>query len=729
MAHHRPRTALTGALLVASVALGVTGLAPAAHAVVGDPAADGTYAFTARIDIGDGARRCSGALVDPYWVLTAASCFADDPSGSFQIRAGKPAQATRAVIGRTDTTATTGQSRTVVELAPRTDRDLVLARLNRPVTDITPAAVAAGMPVTGESLLSTGYGRTATEWAPLRMHQGDFSVDTVGVETLAVTGKGADAICAGDTGGPLFRTVNGSPQLAGVNSRSWQGGCYNSTETRTGALATRLDDIRDWVTTRVQAARIVDFNGDGVRDTAVADPQATVAGVKTAGLVRVVLGGGKGTQELSQNTAAVSGGVEEGDQFGSALATVDHNLDGYTDLVVATPAEDLDGAADAGVVQVIHGSADGLAKGPAEVRFQQGEGSGAIGASASEAGDRFGHALAASVTTAGDPVLVIGAPGEDLDGVADAGNSFYVRGSVNAAISQPKPGVPGDAETSDRYGTTVAASPTHIAIGTPFENIGDKGDAGTVQLFTHTINADGLPTPLRGIDQDVTGPDISGASETSDKLGAAVAMVPYRATASSATAPTDSVLAIGIPGEDFDTRADGGRVIVLRVTPAGTVTELPDLHQDVADVAGSTEAGDRFGEQVSAVAAAPGAVASATNTLIAVGIPGEDLGTAADAGSVYVFSPVGAPGANDRPVEPGRYGVPGAPVASANMGSSLHTTGTHLYIGMPKAGSFGSAYVVPWGNVLAAGTETVAVLAPGSDGLPAAGVAFGTVVR
>jgi hypothetical protein len=730
VAHHRPRTALTGALIVASAAIGVTGLAPAAHAVVGDPAADGAYAFTTRLDIGDGARRCSGALVDPYWVLTAASCFADDPSSSFQVRAGKPALATTAVVGRTDTTTSTGQSRTVVELVPRTDRDLVLARLNRPVTGITPAAVASGMPVNGESLVSTGYGRTATEWAPLRMHQGEFTLDTVGVDTLAVTGKNGDAICAGDTGGPLFRTVNGSPQLAGVNSRSWQGGCFNSTETRTGAVGTRLDDIRDWVTTRVQAARVTDFNGDGVRDTAIADPQATVATVTKAGVVHVVLGGGKGTLALSQNTAGVGGGAEANDQFGSALAVVDHNLDGYTDLVVGTPAEDVGTAADAGLVQVLYGSADGLTKGPAELSLVQGEGAGAVLASASEAGDRMGHALAAGVTTAGDPYLVIGVPGEDLDGLANAGSSFYLRGSTNRAINQGAVGVHGTVEAEDRFGTTVAASPQHLAIGTPYEAIGTDDDSGGLEILSHTLSADGIPTPLAGVDQDGTAPEISGASEAGDKFGFSLAMASYRPTASASTAATDSILAIGSPGEDNSTDADTGRVVNLRITAAGAVSELPEFNQGSTNVSGDPEANDRFGEQVSAVSLAPGAVASTKNTLIAVGVPGENIGTVADAGSVTVFTPIGAPGDTEVVVEPGKAGVPGAPGAGQLMGSALFAGGTHLYVGMPKGpGTYGSAYAVPWGNVTDAGAESAVTYAPGSGGLPAAGVAFGTVVR
>ncbi|MFE9171708.1 LamG-like jellyroll fold domain-containing protein [Streptomyces kebangsaanensis] len=239
---------MAGGLLAASLAAGL--LAPvSAQAVTGTAALDGEYAFTAKLDIGsrETQRACSGVLVNTQWVLTAASCFADDPAQNPQVAAGKPKWATTATIGRTDLGKTAGQVRQVTELVPHGDRDLVLARLATPVTNITPVTLSSSAPTAGEELRGTGYGRTKDEWVPNRLHSGAFSVDSVGSTEVSITGRDGAAVCMGDTGGPVFRVTGGKAELVAVNSRSWQGGCLGSDETRTGAVSTRTDDVTGWI--------------------------------------------------------------------------------------------------------------------------------------------------------------------------------------------------------------------------------------------------------------------------------------------------------------------------------------------------------------------------------------------------------------------------------------------------------------------------------------------------
>lgn len=239
----RPQRRL--ALLAAGATAAATLLtAPGAHAVVGTPVPDGTHAFTAHLDIGgNGTRSCSAALVAPEWLVTAASCFAADPQSGTAPAAGKPALKTVATIGRADLTGTGGHVAEVTQIVPRAGRDLVFARLASPAAGITPVKLATTAPAAGDTLTALGYGRTKTEWVPGKLNQANFTLDAVAADTLAMTGKTADdSVCKGDTGGPVLRaTSGGSYELVAVNSRSWQGGCHGSTETRTGAVAARTD--------------------------------------------------------------------------------------------------------------------------------------------------------------------------------------------------------------------------------------------------------------------------------------------------------------------------------------------------------------------------------------------------------------------------------------------------------------------------------------------------------
>ncbi|MGI5196345.1 S1 family peptidase [Streptomyces sp. CA-288835] len=730
MSRSRPRATVTVAALVAAAAAATSLTTAPAFAVAGDPVAGGTYAFTAKLVMGDTERACSGALVAPQWIATAASCFATDPQQPGTVIAGKPAWKTTATIGRTDLASTTGTVSTVVEIVPHQGRDLVLARLARPATGVTPVPLASAAPAASESLKAAGYGRTKTQWVPGKLHSSAFTVNGVpAADSVNLAGASAtSAICAGDTGGPVMRETGGKAELVAVSSRSWQGGCFNSEETRTDAVATRVDDVAAWIEATVSTPRPTDFNCDGAEDLAIGDPKATIGGDANAGLVRVMYGGGKGNAEFTQDLDSVPGGSEAGDWFGEQLAVFDHNEDGCTDLVVGVAAEAIGSASDAGHVVVLYGAPGGLTKGQAALTLEQGSGAGAVKAASSEAGDRMGHAIAAGHTAAGEPYLLIGAPGEDTGSVADAGNTFYLRGNVNVAVGQDSPGMPGSAEKGDRLGTSVTGSPNHIAIGAPQEAIGTNAASGSITVLKHQLSSDGIPALAAAVDQDVAG--ISGSAEANDEFGSSLSTVAYRPT--GAATATDSIIAVGSPGEavavNNANRADAGRVLALRVTGAGAVSELADFGQEAVDVTGTAEAGNRFGAKVSAVNTSPNAVSSAAGLRLAVGIPGEAIGTVKSAGAVQTFSLLGAPGGSDSLLEAGN-GLPGAPGANQLVGNAIHATATRLYIGMPNGpATHGAVYALPWASPIGT-TGAVTTYQPGQNGLPAAGKAFGTAIR
>ncbi|GGQ27810.1 trypsin-like serine protease [Streptomyces roseolilacinus] len=263
----------TAIAVITPVALGGTSV----HAVSGTTVTGDTYAFTAKIQIGEGdaVRACSGALVDSQWVLTAASCFT---GGEGTLAPGSPALKAVATIGRQDLTTTAGHVTEIPQLVPHPGRDLVMARLATPTSAISPVPLSTTPPAAGDILGAAGYGRTQSEWIPRKLHTATFSAEAVSSTTISITGRtSSDAICKGDTGGPLLRPKDSAFEIVGINVRSWQGGCLGETETRTGALSTRVDDVAPWIQ-QLRLAPLVqqvsdvmtvaDFNSDGRQDIA-----------------------------------------------------------------------------------------------------------------------------------------------------------------------------------------------------------------------------------------------------------------------------------------------------------------------------------------------------------------------------------------------------------------------------------------------------------------------------
>lgn len=469
-----------------------------------------------------------------------------------------------------------------------------------------------------------------------------------------------------------------------------------------------------------------DFNGDGIRDTAIADPEATAAGVSKAGVVHIVYGGGKGTLQLTQE-AAKAGPSEAGDLFGHALAVYDADLDGCSDLAIGSPYEDVAENVDAGRTVVVYGSPTGLAAGKVTTEYIQGTGP---VPGAPEAYDWAGYALAAGKSSAGVPFLVIGLPGEDIATTVDSGGFLYIAGATTVTVGvvtqdvTTAGAVPDTMESYDRFGSAITATPTHFAVSSPGEAQAAIPEAGAVTIFSHALTS-GVPKPLNVITQDT--PNVLGACENGDGFGTALAAVPYRAA--GATSTTESLLAVGTPGEDLSTTVDAGAVQVFKIDAAGAYVERAWIDQNVTDVGGEAEAGDYFGQRVAAFNSAPGSETTATTARLAVGVPGEDSADGvADRGVVQMFPLVGASGLSDKILEPGsEIPTPAAPRLYAGM--SIGGGAAGLYVGMPYGPAEGRAvYVFPWtiGGTGGAPTQT---FRPGEGGLPAERNTFGTVVR
>ncbi|TDC83483.1 DNRLRE domain-containing protein [Micromonospora sp. KC606] len=460
-----------------------------------------------------------------------------------------------------------------------------------------------------------------------------------------------------------------------------------------------------------------DFNGDGVTDVAIADPEATVNGQEKAGLVHVSYGGAGTVKTLHEGAEQVGGAPGAGDGFGTSISAYDANNDGCTDLAVGIPYQDVSGLADAGAVHVLLGSPAGLAQGPASLVHHQ---DATNVPDAAEAGDWFGYSVAGSQTTAGEPYLVIGVPGEDIGTSEDTGLVHYLRGTTNVAMNQGA-GIPGSPERDDRTGFSVAASTHHWAVGSPGEAIGSEAFAGAVNVFSHTLT-NNLPTIAAGLTQDE--PNVSDVARANDGFGKSVAIAPYRP---ARTVPwrADSLVVVGVPGEDITVAAtnttapDAGMVQRFHVNSTNTFTELPAITF-------APEDGDYLGEKVAVVNIAPASEGTNATMFIAAGVPGEDVGDKVDAGQVQVFpalaNPVGAPVT----IERDGSSLPGSMRAHEIVGTSLGVTSQRLLIGTPYGDD--GVHAFTWSALAAGSTAPAQSWTPGVNGIPTGHRSFGAAI-
>jgi hypothetical protein len=296
-------------------------------------------------------------------------------------------------------------------------------------------------------------------------------------------------------------------------------------------------------------------------------------------------------------------------------ARVDFNDDGFADLAVGAPGEDVGGAVDAGALNVLYGSASGLEPSP-DVFFQ---GSGGVGGSL-EDGDRFGSAVAKGDFD-GDGIfdLAVGAPGETVGSAGAAGAVNVLMGSSGGLTGGPL-FTQGNAEAGDQFGAALAAGDFDddgifdLAVGAPGEDVGATLNAGAVNLLA---GSPGGLTPGAVATQ--------GNPETFDLFGLAVATGDFDDTAG------DDVAA-GAPGETVNGRQAAGAVSVFNGPPSGLANERL-LFQGTEGIPGTPESFDDFGAAV-----APTDSNGIGQWDLAVGAPGEDIGTDVDAGSVNLLA-------------------------------------------------------------------------------------------
>ena len=435
-----------------------------------------------------------------------------------------------------------------------------------------------------------------------------------------------------------------------------------------------------------------DFDNDGFADLAVGVPREGVGTAELAGAVNVLEGSanglsGTGSQLFVQGGGGVADAAEPFDLFASALAAGDFDNDGFIDLAIGVPGEDIGTIADAGAVNVLYGAASGLSASGGQFFSQNTPG--VLGGAETE--DGFGSALGVgdfNNDTFAD--LAIGVPSEGVGGASQAGAVNVLYGSAarltatgNQQFFQGNGGIGGVAEVGDEFGFVLTGGDFNndsfddLAIGVPFEDVGTVVDAGAINVLYGS--AANLTTT--GNQQWLQGSGgVIGVAEESDFFGSALA-------AGDFNNDTFADLAIGAPFEDVGSVLDAGAINVLYGSAARlTATGNQQFVQGSGGVIGVAEDGDTFG-----FALAGGDFNNNGFDDLAIGAISEDIGAIDDAGAVNVLygSAARLTAAGDQQWFQGSGGLVGTAEEGDFVGAALSTgdydndTFADLAIGAP----------------------------------------------
>ena len=345
--------------------------------------------------------------------------------------------------------------------------------------------------------------------------------------------------------------------------------------------------------------------------------------------------GPTGTQFWNQSSPGIGIAMEEEAYTGTAVTAGDFDCDGYDDLAVGMPGEDLVGGVDAGRLFVLYSGPAGLSSDGRQIWGQNSP----VVEDEAEPGDYF-----SSVLVAGDfdgngcADLAIGSPREDIGDNLDAGavNVLYgsplgLTGDDDDFWNQDVAGIAGSAEPMDHFGASLAVGDfdgdgiDDLAIGVPGEDVGSVQDAGMVQV----LFGSGTGLVTAGAVALRRGNGLSGSPQADEALGSALAAGDF------GILPGDE-LAVGAPGRDVAGVSQAGAVVLVSDVDGSAFDS--EWSQGTNGVPGAPEAVDHFG-----AALAGGDFDGDGVAELAVGVPWEDVGTIVDAGAVNILEFDGDP--------------------------------------------------------------------------------------
>ncbi|HMV67680.1 MAG TPA: FG-GAP-like repeat-containing protein, partial [Myxococcota bacterium] len=369
----------------------------------------------------------------------------------------------------------------------------------------------------------------------------------------------------------------------------------------------------------------VDINGDGYGDVVFGIPGEN----NGAGAIGVVFGSPGGADSWgdawwSQASPDVPGDEETNDNFGAALAVGDFDADGFDDIAVGIPLEDI-GTIEHGYAEVLYGGPTGIVSARTQDWRQAYNGIG----DAVEAGDRLGAALAAGDFNGdGYDELVIGVPGESNGGQIQIlfGSAAGLTSVGNQTWYQSINGTGSADEAGDRFGATLevgdfdADGYEDLAIGAPDEGVGALASAGAVTIMygsaTGIVNTRSLA---------FNGNSVPGVAEASDKLGQALA-------AGDLNGDGYDDLLVGVPFEDLTTTNCGAFLYLAGSASGVTTASAVLLSYDLPAFGHPAAANDQLGAALAIADIDGDGYADAV-----IGAPGRAVSGFASAGELLVM--------------------------------------------------------------------------------------------
>jgi hypothetical protein len=211
------------------VSSGLVALAATIVPFVTNGAPDSGHPAVVAIVDSSGRTTCSGTVIDPHFVLTAAHCAEPDV-----------AHGAYAVFGTKVSASATSVPIVALRPDPAFDAstladDAALMVLGS-AAPVAPAALGSGPPAVGATATIVGWGETAAD-------AGDWGSKRSGIARVTTVSAGAFQVapdpsqpCDGDSGGAALVTSGGSDALVGITS-------HGDTQCTMGATYTRVDAV------------------------------------------------------------------------------------------------------------------------------------------------------------------------------------------------------------------------------------------------------------------------------------------------------------------------------------------------------------------------------------------------------------------------------------------------------------------------------------------------------